>query len=76
MHPATAPNCHTTGHEVDDPTTPAQPVAATAPVVVITVTGTPAAAPIASTATARAPVLGPSVLIASHRINPAWPGIH
>ena len=76
MHPAMAPDRHAAGHEVDDPATPAQPAAPTTPVVVIAVARTLTAAPIAGTAAARAPVLGPAVLITTHCIDPARPGIH
>ena len=76
MDPATAPNHHATGHEVDNPATPAQPAAGTAPIAVITVAATPAATSIAETTAARAPVLGLAVLVAAHCINPARPSMH
>ena len=55
---------------------PCYSCSATAPIPVITIARTRAAAPIAATAAARAPVLGPAVLIATHCIDPARFGIH
>ena len=74
--PAMAPDHRATGYEVDDLATPAQPATAAAPVVVITIAMTPAAAPIAKTTAARAPVLGPAIMIATYHIDPAQLGIH